>query len=324
MMSPLVSVIIPCRNGAAWLDDAVQSCLNQTWRNLQIILVDNGSADGSFELATRYASYGVLVLECTREGAAAARNVGLAHARGDLIQFLDVDDVLDRDKIRVQVERLARVANESVASGAWSRFRCIPGEAPFSPEAVWRDFEPQEFLISSWLGGGMMPNFAWLTPRTLIERAGRWDERLSLHDDGEFFSRIVLAASSIVFCGTARGYYRTVPGASVSKQRDLNSLASGLKSIDLSCRRLLQHCANAEAARACATHYQRFAYDTYPDAPDLVLEAERRARELGGSELRPGGGPAFQMLARGFGWKFGRRCQYAWQKLRWPAVKASR
>src|SRR5689334_18951791 len=103
MTDPLVSVIIPCRNGVAWLNKAIESCLDQTWRNKEIIVIDNGSVDGSLELAKRYESRGVFVLECAREGASAARNVGLARASGDLVQFLDCDDVLDRDKIRVQV-----------------------------------------------------------------------------------------------------------------------------------------------------------------------------------------------------------------------------
>jgi len=315
-LSALVSVIIPCRDGAAWLGEAIESCLGQTWPDLQIIVVDNGSVDGSLDLARRYESRGIAVLECAQEGASAARNVGVEQARGDLIQFLDADDVLDPDKIRAQVERLASAPLAAVASGAWGSFRHAPSDATFAPEPVWRDLRPEEFLISSWLGGGMMPNFAWLTPRALIDRAGPWDETLSLNDDGEFFSRVVLAASGIVFCGGARGYYRAAAPGALSKRRDRKALASALTATDLSCRHLLQHCASAAAAKACATQYQRFAYDAYPDALDLVAQAQRRARELGGSELRPGGGRAFQMLSRGFGWKLGKRCQRAWRRLR--------
>src|SRR5437016_13006727 len=98
-MSALVSVITPCKNAAPWLADAIESCLQQTWPNLEIIVVDNGSSDASMEIARRYES-SVTLLECKRPGASAARNAGLEKARGDFIQFLDADDVLDRDKIR--------------------------------------------------------------------------------------------------------------------------------------------------------------------------------------------------------------------------------
>jgi glycosyltransferase involved in cell wall biosynthesis len=320
-MSPLVSIIIPCRNGATWLGEAIESCLGQTWRELQIIVVDNGSVDRSLALARSYESRGVAVIECSRQGASAARNVGLAQVRGDLIQFLDADDVLDAEKIRLQVERLAAAAPATLASGAWARFRHSPNDVKLSPEPVWRDLAPEEFLICSWLGGGMMPNFAWLTPRALIERAGPWNESLNLNDDGEFFCRVVLAASNIAFCGDARGYYRSGRDVTVSGRRDREALASAYAAIDLSCTYLLERCASERARKACATHYQRFVYDAYPDSPDLVAAAERRAVELGGSELRPGGGRAFQLLARGLGWKFGKRCQMAWRRL-WRAEAA--
>jgi hypothetical protein len=322
MPPPRVSIIIPCRNGVRWLGESIESCLGQSWPNLQIIVVDNGSTDGSLELAKRYEARAVTVLACERAGASAARNVGIKHADGDLIQFLDADDQLDADKIRRQVERLNAAPSASVASGAWARFAHDPSAAVFAPEAVWRDFAPKDFLIASWLGGGMMPNFAWLTPRAVIERAGPWNEALSVNDDGEFFCRVVLAASSIAFCSDARGYYRSAGAPTLSRRRDGEALASAYAAVDMSCQHLLQRCASAAVAKACATHYQRFAYDAYPQAADLVAQAEKRALELGGSDLRAGGGPAFQMLARGVGWKLSKRAQLAWRTLRGRAAAA--
>ncbi|HEY1796215.1 MAG TPA: glycosyltransferase [Stellaceae bacterium] len=308
----LVSVIIPCRNGGAWLGEAIESCLAQTWRDLEIIVVDNGSSDGSLAVAQRYRSASVVVLECDRKGASAARNRGLERARGGLIQFLDADDLLDRDKIRVQVERLSAMPAGFVASGAWSRFRQRPGEVPFAAEPVWRDSSGEEFLISSWSGGGMMPIFAWLVPRPVLDKAGPWNEHLSVNDDGEFFCRVALAAAGIAFCEGARGYYRTAAASALSRRRDSEALASVFASIELSCARLLERDGSARAAGACATQYQRFAYDAYPAAPALVAAAERRAAELGGSDLPPQGGPMFAAVARWLGWRAAQRCRSVW------------
>lgn len=316
-MSPLVSIIIPCRNGAAWLGAAIESCLGQSWKHLEIIVVDDGSTDGSRDVAARYRDRGVVARDSPRRGASAARNAGLAQARGEFIQFLDADDVLDADKIRIQIERLADAPAGAVASGAWARFCGQPSAAVFSAEPVWCDFlAPQEFLITSWLGGGMMAPFVWLTPRAVLERAGPWDETLSLLDDGEYFCRVLLTASVVVFCGNARGFYRSTTAPRLSGRRDREALVSGFTAIELSCRHLLHRCSSAAAEKACATQYQRFAYDAYPDARDLVALAERRARELGGSGLRPGGGQAFQLVAKSFGWKFGKHCQRAWHRLK--------
>jgi hypothetical protein len=316
VVSPLVSVIIPCKNGAAWLADAIESCLNQTWKGLEIIVVDNGSSDASVAVANRFQSSSVVVLECARSGASAARNAGLEKARGDFIQFLDADDVLDRDKIRVQMDRLAHGPRSSVATAAWARFQQSSSEAEFLVEPVWRDFEPKEFLISSWSGGGMMPSFAWLAPRHVIERAGRWNERLSLNDDGEFFCRVALASAGILFCNDARGYYRRSAGPSLSRKRDRNALASGFEAIELSCQNLWKQCNSVSAAKACATHYQRFIFDAYPDVPDLIKTAERRVSQFGGSDLTINGGWAFQVISSCFGWKFGKRCQLLWRELK--------
>ena len=226
MSLPLVSVIIPCRNGAAWLGDAIESCLGQSWTRLEIVVVDDASTDRSRDVAMRYLDRGIIALDSPRRGAAAARNVGLQHAGGDFIQFLDADDVLDRDKIRTQIERLAGAPEGAVASGAWARFRGQPSEAAFAAEPVWRDFAaPEEFLIASWLGGGMMANFAWLTPRAVLERAGPWDETLSVADDGEYFCRVLLAASVVLFCGQARGFYRSTAAPRLSHRRDRAALS---------------------------------------------------------------------------------------------------
>ncbi|MFZ2005877.1 MAG: glycosyltransferase family 2 protein [Stellaceae bacterium] len=315
-MSPLVSIIIPCKNAALWLGETIRSCLAQTWSSIEIIVIDNGSDDDSAAIARGFGDR-VTLLACERPGAAAARNVGLARAGGKFIQFLDADDLLDPDKIAVQMARLETAPTGTIASGAWSRFRDDPSEAQFVAEPVWRDLAPGDFLISSWLGGGMMPNFAWLVPRTVIDRAGPWDETLSLLDDGEYFCRVVLASSGIAFCEGARGYYRTGSAATLSRRRDRAALESAYRSTAFSCDRLLAlREPRAGAKNACATLWQRFIYDAFPLAPDLVVRAEAQVTALGGSDLRPGGGPTFRALALCFGWKAARRCQNAWRSLR--------
>jgi glycosyltransferase involved in cell wall biosynthesis len=313
-MPPLVSIIIPCRDAAAWLAETIESCLAQSWPNIEIIVIDNGSTDASRDVARRYAGP-VTLLECARPGPGAARNVGLSRASGTFIQYLDADDLLAPDKIARQMERLAAAPIGAIASGAWARFRDDWRETCFAAEPVWRDLAAEDFLILSWLGGGMMANFAWLAPRTVIEAAGPWDETLSLNDDGEYFCRVALASSGIVFCGDARGYYRT-SGATLSGRRDIAALTSNYRAIELCSDRLLARCpSSATAKAACAALYQRFVYDVFPAVPDLVAKAEARVAALGGSDLEAGGGRAFKAISRRLGWKAARRCQRAWRGL---------
>jgi glycosyltransferase involved in cell wall biosynthesis len=308
----LVSVIMPALNAAPWIAEAIESCLRQTWPNIEIIVVDNGSTDSTAEIARRYPSPAVRVLECARPGASAARNDGLAAARGDFIQFLDADDVLDPRKMQLQLERLSASPQGKVASGAWVRFAHQPGDWPFNPQPVWCDLRAEDFLVKCWTGGWMMPSFVWLTPRSLIEAAGPWNESLGVNDDGEFFARVLLLSSGIAFCGDARGYYRTVPFPSLSKLRTYGGFNSNLRAIELSCGHLLKRYTAKQAYNACACYYQRFVYDTYPNARDLVAIAERRVRELGGCNLTCEGGRGFQIASSLFGWKLARHLQLLW------------
>jgi glycosyltransferase involved in cell wall biosynthesis len=103
--APLVSIIIPCYNAARWLGEALRGAQEQTHPNKEIIVVDDGSDD---ETAAVVASMGgpVRYERVPHAGAAAARNRGLALAAGELIQFLDADDEIFPDKIRLQTELL--------------------------------------------------------------------------------------------------------------------------------------------------------------------------------------------------------------------------
>jgi glycosyltransferase involved in cell wall biosynthesis len=96
-----ISVIIPVFDGARWLAEALESARGQTLPPDEIVVVDDGSRDGSADLARRVP--GVRVVEMAHAGVSSARNRGLAEATGDIIAWLDVDDVWAPEKLEVQV-----------------------------------------------------------------------------------------------------------------------------------------------------------------------------------------------------------------------------
>jgi glycosyltransferase involved in cell wall biosynthesis len=104
-MPGLVSVVIPVRNGARYLGEAIESVLSQGIRELDLIVVDNGSTDGSRAVAE---SFGVPVrlIDEPRRGAAHARNSGAALARGEYLAFLDADDLWATGKLARQMQEL--------------------------------------------------------------------------------------------------------------------------------------------------------------------------------------------------------------------------
>ena len=105
-MTPLVSVIIPAYNARAWIRTAVGSVLDQTYPAVEVIVADDGSTDDTLG-ALAGLQGGVRSLRLANRGPAAARNAGLALARGKYIMFLDADDWIFRDKLRRQVACLA-------------------------------------------------------------------------------------------------------------------------------------------------------------------------------------------------------------------------
>jgi glycosyltransferase involved in cell wall biosynthesis len=104
MPGPLVTVVVPAHNAAAYLDEALDAIAAQDYSPLQVIVVDDGSTDETAILARARES--VMVVSQPNAGPSAARNAGIAQARGDYITFCDADDVFRPSKVRVQSEYL--------------------------------------------------------------------------------------------------------------------------------------------------------------------------------------------------------------------------
>ena len=94
---PLISVIVPIYGVEKYLEQCLDSILNQTYRQLEIILIDDGSTDRCGEICDRYASRDsrIKVIHQTNQGLSAARNVGMDMATGEYISFIDSDDYID-------------------------------------------------------------------------------------------------------------------------------------------------------------------------------------------------------------------------------------
>ena len=111
----LVSICIPTYNSKKWVGETIHSALAQTWENKEIIIVDDGSVDDTYQIIKQFESDNVRVFRQENKGACSARNRALKEANGDFIQWLDADDILASDKIEIQL----RNSNMNPKSRIW-------------------------------------------------------------------------------------------------------------------------------------------------------------------------------------------------------------
>ena len=319
MSPPLVSVLVTAYNAEPWIADTLESVKAQTYPHIELVVIDDGSTDRTLDIARAFEHPNVTVLSQKNRGACAARNRALEEASGELIQYLDADDLLDPEKIALQVRRLAAEPEGTIASGPWMRFygASPPPERP-SPNRDWHDYAPaSDWLLDSWAQNGMFASFAWLTPASHIELAGPWNERIKRNQDGEYFARVLLNAPQIVFCEEAWGFYRSGIAGSVSARRGPEIAQSMFDTTELCVRHLGTLGDTATVRTAQAAFWERLMFEAYRVDRSLAREAEARASALGGAGRQPDGGRLFRLIRDTMGWKAAVRFPALWYRLRY-------
>lgn len=176
MRPPMISVIVPTRNAMPYLSEALASIRAQAAPWLEILVVDGASSDGSRETAAAFPD--ARLIDQTGLGLAAARNDGLSAARGDLVAFLDADDLWPADSLASRVAYLAQHPDCAGVSGQVLRF-LQPG-TPLPPA-----------YANGWLdqpAPGYTPG-AMLARRSVFEEVGPFDPHLTIGCDSDWFAR---------------------------------------------------------------------------------------------------------------------------------------
>lgn len=307
-MEALVSILIPAYNAERWLSQTIASALAQSWPNKEIIVVDDGSTDATLQVAGGFASRAVKVVSQPNAGACAARNRALALAQGDHIQWLDADDLLAPDKIERQLS--AHEAPEILLSSAFGRFYYKTEKARFHPSSLWQNREPVEWFLNKYNDGASMVPVTWLVSRTLTEKAGLWDERLTLDDDGEYFARVVAASKAVRFDAQAKSYYRQVNNASVSRTINHVTCQSLFTSYRLCIGYLLALEESARTRAAALRLLQNNLIYFYPEEEEMLADLNALARELGGSLCAPELPAKYWLIRKLFGWRAAKNCAF--------------
>ncbi|MCW3109865.1 MAG: glycosyl transferase family 2, partial [Segetibacter sp.] len=279
-MQPKVSIIVPAYNVEKVISECLQSLLAQTYANIEIICVNDGSIDRSPQILDHFAKTypQIKVIHQANQGQCVASNAAIELAGGEYIKFFDADDIMNPEHIELQVQRMNN-RTDALCSCEWGRFYNDDVDSVrFIPESVWHDMKPIDWVKSALKQkSDMMGAWLWLIPKVLIDEAGGWDERLSYcpNNDFEFSIRLLLHAKDVLFTKGAKVFYRTGNSNSLSANTSKAAYESILLATDLGCELLLKRENSAEMRRLCANRYQNWLYTIYPKHPDLIKRLEK-------------------------------------------------
>ena len=218
---------------------------------------------------------------------------------------------------------VADSSKNHLVSCRWGYFRDDPSSLKPRVEAVQRDFDdPLDWVITSLTQDeGMMGVWMWLIPRSIWQRAGGFNESLTLNKDFDLSIRLLLASAGVRFAADAiYGYRKGMPEA-VTQSRSRQSMESALQTTELGIAALLTREDSSRIRRLAADRMQMWLYRFFPDFPDLAMRAEQRVQELGGSAVQLQGGVLLRLLIPVFGWRAVRRLQSLAVKCGWGNVQ---
>lgn len=194
-MDPLVSVIIPVFNGERFLREAVQSVLGQKYSRIEIIIVDDGSTDGTEAVAKSFPET-VRYLRQTNQGPAAARNRGIEQAQGSLLAFADADDLWPAGKLELQLPYLTGDAAVEIVMG---RIQQVLLSQTVDGQTRAEEFADPAFSVN--LGSAIIR-------KSVFERVGLFDETMRYSEDVDWFMRAREAGARIVTIDAVTLFYR--------------------------------------------------------------------------------------------------------------------
>jgi glycosyltransferase involved in cell wall biosynthesis len=289
IVKPLVSILIPAYNAEGWVAESIRSAIAQTWPRKEIIVVDDGSTDGTAEVARRFASKEVKVVSTENRGLSGAVNNAYRICQGDYIQELDSDDILAPDKIEKQLAALREDDSKRILlSGPWAHFYFRTRRAQFIPNSLWCDLSPVEWLLRKMGENLHMQNATWLVSREVAEAAGPWEENLQYDQDGEYYARVLLAAEGTRFVAGARIFYRASGSNRISYIGNSDKKKESLlRSMRLHIQYLRSLEESERVRKACLTYLQTWYPAFYPSRPDLDAELQNLAAQLQGRLKEP-------------------------------------
>lgn len=206
-MNPLISVVVPTYNHAHFLALALQSVIEQTYQNWEIIIVDNHSTDNTDEVVKQFDSYNLRIFKINNNGIiGASRNVGIKAAKGDWIAFLDSDDIWYKEKLKKSVDAILDnpninvICTDELMVNKVTREEQILHHGPYCPD----------FYRTLLISGNRLSTSATMVKKSFLEKKGilfRENAEFVTAEDYDFWLQLANANSGFVFISSVQGEY---------------------------------------------------------------------------------------------------------------------
>jgi len=300
MERPEVSVVIPCHNAAGWVGEAVRSALDQAGVRREVIVVDDGSTDGTAEKIEEIFGERGHLIRSGHAGVSRARTLGTERAMGDFLQYLDSDDLLAPGKFYRQVEALREKGGE-VAYGGWQEF--VREEDGRHRMGAVRDEGIGERSETALLTRFWSPPAAYLFARRIVEKVGGWHPELPVIQDARFAWECARRGGRFVRTPGVTAFYHRNAGGSLSTRDRRAFLSDCLRNaVEVQGIWEQEGGVSPERRRALLEAFAHVARGSFDPFPDLFEAAWRRLEALS-PNWRPDVPPALALLSRCIGYR---------------------
>lgn len=266
----LVSILIPLYNAEQYIEETITRALQQTYSNIELVIVDDHSTDNSLKIAQKYASKIVHIYSNPKKGGNSARNYAFEKCNGEYIKFMDADDYCTNDMIEKQMERILKDGDENTLVFSPVKMLYPDAYLLLPPREIDKDYTPGiELLIDIWRGKGWNCPHCHLMHRSLFVKSGGWDETIIKNQDGEFFARVANKASKALCVPEEYAIWRQT-GIGVSTKKSIEAHTSMVKSYAIISKLILNYDNSVEYRQICAKYIGGFVYANYPEISPIM------------------------------------------------------
>ncbi len=222
---PVISVILPVYNGEKTIQKTIESVLNQTFSEFELIVINDGSQDSTLNVVSSIQDARIKVFSYPNSGQPASRNRGIVNAAGEYISFIDADDLWTPDKLESQLKALQENPQAAVAY-SWTDYIDECGQfLRQGPHYNFRGDVYARLLLADFVGSGSNP----LICRQALAEVGGFDDSLSNAHDWDMWLRLA-----------ARYHFVPVPSTQILYRLSNNSMSSNVSGMEASSLRIIE------------------------------------------------------------------------------------